>query len=199
MSERDLTRADAIVRGALAVAGVYGAGAMTGFLGRALAASGSDLAALAVMLKFEHVEVALFEGAKRRLRPSGELRDLLLLLEQEERDHLETLAGEARKLGGKPPGALEYAFAYRTVYEFLRIALEIEDAIIAAYNGAIPTLGSAELVALTGSVVQVEGRHAAALRLQRGDPPAPKALDPARSEFPALRSLIRFAGSVVYS
>ena len=39
-------------------------------------------------------------------------------------------------------------------------------------------LESKELLATAGSIVQVEARHAAAIRLQRGESPAPEAFKP---------------------
>ena len=53
-----------------------------------------------------------------------------------------------------------------------------EDTGVSAYNGAAPSIQSKELLATAGTIVQVEARHAAAIRLLNGEEPAPDAFDP---------------------
>ena len=48
---------------------------------------------------------------------------------------------------------------------------------MAAYNGAAPKIKSKEVLAAAGAIVQVEARHAAAIRLLRGENPAPEGFD----------------------
>jgi rubrerythrin len=198
MSGRSVTRGDAIAKGAVAVAGVWGFGAVGPYLGRALAKSAGDVDALNLLLKFEHMQVAIYSSAIQQLKPSGSLKELLETLAKQEDEHVEALSGEVRRLGGRPEPKGSYAFSYRGAYTLLRLAFEIEDATIAAYNGAIPKLKSKHLMALAASIVQVEGRHAAALRIERKQEPAPEAFDAARTEIDALSSIERFSGPSIY-
>jgi hypothetical protein len=50
---------------------------------------------------------------------------------------------------------------------------------VSAYNGAAPSLRSAELLGAAGGIVQVEARHASLIRLQGGLLPTPDAFDKA--------------------
>ena len=52
-----------------------------------------------------------------------------------------------------------------------------EDLGVGAYNGAGPSIKSKEVLAAAGSIVQVEGRHAGAVRLLNGDKIAPSPFD----------------------
>jgi rubrerythrin len=198
MTRGGLTRGEAIAKGAVAVAAVSGLDMVAPYVGRALAKSGSDVQALNLLLKFEHMQVAIYGRAIQQLKPSGSLKELLETLAKQEDEHVEALSGEVRRLGGKPEPKGSYAFSYRGAYTLLRLAFEIEDATIAAYNGAIPKLKSNDSVALAASIVQVEGRHAAAIRIQRKQEPAPEAFDAARREIDALSSVERFAGPWIY-
>jgi hypothetical protein len=51
---------------------------------------------------------------------------------------------------------------------------DFEDTGVSAYNGAAPAIKSKDLLATAGAIVQVEARHAAAIRLQNSAPPAPR-------------------------
>jgi hypothetical protein len=62
---------------------------------------------------------------------------------------------------------------------FLKLAMTLEDTGVSAYNGAAPQIRSSEVLAAAGSIMQVEARHAALIRLRRGETPAPSAFDPA--------------------
>ena len=69
-----------------------------------------------------------------------------------------------------------------TPKEFLNLAQTFEDTGVSAYNGAAPQIKSKEVLGAAGSIVQVEARHAAAIRLQNGEEPAPEAFDPSLAE-----------------
>ncbi len=62
---------------------------------------------------------------------------------------------------------------------FLKLAQTLEDTGVSAYNGAAPSIKSKDVLAAAGSIVQIEARHAAVIRLLRGQKPAPNAFDPA--------------------
>ena len=48
---------------------------------------------------------------------------------------------------------------------------------MSAYNGAAPMIESAEVLGAAGSIVQVEARHAAAIRSLNGQPIADSGFD----------------------
>lgn len=194
-----LSRADVIVKGALATGAIYGFEMIAPFVRRALAASGaSDVDVLNLVLKLEYVEVALYDAAKQRLKPTGELKRLIDTLAEDEHRHVGKLTSEIERLGGKPAERISYASSYRDADGFLGLAISIEEAVVAAYNGAIPTIESKELQAMAASIVQVEGRHAAAVRIQRKEEPSPEAFDLAHNEVEALNSVERFTGPAIY-
>ena len=73
------------------------------------------------------------------------------------------------------------AFPYNDTAGFLKLAQTFEDTGVSAYNGAAPMISSKAVLGSAGSIVQVEARHAAAIRLQNQTDPAPGAFDPSLS------------------
>jgi ferritin-like protein len=67
-----------------------------------------------------------------------------------------------------------------------------EDTGVSAYNGAAPSIQSKEVLGAAGSIVQVEARHAAAIRLLNGASPSPAAFDPTLSEGQVLKAVKPF-------
>ena len=84
-----------------------------------------------------------------------------------------------KQLGGKPVAApgVDFGKAFANEESFLELAQTFEDTGVSAYNGAAPEIESTEVLAAAGSIVQVEARHAAAIRLLRGENPAPMGFD----------------------
>ncbi len=194
-----LSRAELLLKGALAAGAAYGLGMVAPYARKALAASGGgDADFLNFVLGFEHILVALYEKGQAEPRLSDELQKLIGTLLDEERQHVEAVIAEVEKLGAKPVPPGDYGFAFRAEsWNFRRMAGYIERATIGAYNGGIPTVESKDLRAFAGSIVQVEGRHAAALRLQSGrQDPAPKAFDYGMSEYQARSSVIKYTGPI---
>jgi rubrerythrin len=194
------SRGEIILKGALGAGAILGLGAVGPTVRRALATSSSaELDALDLALTFEHLELDFYTRAPQRLKHNEEvtpeLRNLIETLTGDERQHREALVAQIEGLGGTPAAKGSYAFAYfPEPYEFLRMAEILELAGIAAYNGAIPAIESEDARRLTTSIVQVEGRHAAAVQMQRGEEPAPAAFDRGTTEFQARSSVEKFTG-----
>ena len=206
IDQAHFSRAELVARGALGLGALLGFGLTGPLTGKARAARGhQDLDLLDFLLKFEYIEVALYESALNRLRPTGDLKTLIETIGKQEQQHANWLLGRISEVGGKPVPKLSYEYLRRrmppttvTPPLFLRLAREIEEAVVAAYNGAIPQVKSRRLRTGLASIVQEEGRHLAAVRLQRNEAPAPEPFDRANNEFDALSSVERFAGPAIY-
>jgi serine-rich repeat adhesion-like glycoprotein len=189
----DLSRSEVILKGALAAGAVYGAAMVGPFVSRALAQSGGgDVSILNFALTLEYLESSFYEEAKRRAGASGELKSLVDLIAKDEGEHVKALSATIRKLGGKPVAEPKFEFPYGNTAGFLKLAQTFEDTGVSAYNGAAPQIKSKEVLAAAGSIVQVEARHAAAIRLQNGDEPAPVAFDPSLDEAKVLKAVEPF-------
>jgi Ferritin-like domain len=175
-----MTRADFILRGALATGAVYGLGAVGPYVARSLAQSASgDIDVLVFALRLERLEAAFYDQAVKRAGLGGELRQLATTFGEQEAAHAETLQQTIEQLGGQPGPAPKARFQIGDEERFLSVAVALEEAGVGAYNGAGPVLGTPELLSAAGAIVQVEARHAAALRMHAGDSPAPAAFDEA--------------------
>jgi rubrerythrin len=189
----DLSRSEVILKGALAAGAVYGAVMVGPFVGKALAMSGSsDVDILNFALTLEYLESTFYREAKTRAKASGDLKSLIELVGRDEDEHVGALTETIKKLGGKPVAEPKFDFPYNSTAGFLKLAQTFEDTGVSAYNGAAPQIKSKEVLEAAGSIVQVEARHAAAIRLQTGAEPAPVAFDPALSEAKVLKAVEPF-------
>jgi rubrerythrin len=178
-----ITRSAFIVRAGLAVAGAYGATAVGPFVGRALA-QGSDVEILQFALTLEFLEAEYYIRALDELDLRGDAAELTQELRDNESQHVETLSALIETLGGTPVAKPRFDFgeAYASTESYLRQSNILEDTGVSAYNGAGPLIQDPAVLAAAGSIVQVEARHAALVRLLRDKPPAPNPFDVASTE-----------------
>jgi rubrerythrin len=189
----DFSRSEVILKGALAAGAVYGAVMVGPFVRQALAMSESgDVGILNFALTLEYLESSFYEEAKKRAKPTGELKKLVALLAEDETQHVEALAATVKQLGGKPVAEPKFDFPYSDTASFLKLAQTFEDTGVSAYNGAAPAIKSKDVLASAGAIVQVEARHAAAIRLQNGAEPSPEAFDPSLDEAQVLKAVEPF-------
>jgi len=189
----DLSRSDVILKGALAAGAVYGTFMVGPYVRKALAMSGGgDVDILNFALTLEYLESTFYKEAKTRAKASGELKSLIGLLADDEKQHVEALTATIKKLGGKPVAEPKFNFDYGNTASFLKLAQTFEDTGVSAYNGAGPMIKSKEVLGAAGSIVQVEARHAAAIRLQNKEEPAPEAFDPSLDEAQVLKAVEPF-------
>ena len=189
----DLSRSDVILKGALAAGAVYGTFMVGPYVRKALAMSESgDVGILNFALTLEYLESTFYKEAKTRAKASGELKSLVDLLASDEQQHVEALTATVKKLGGKPVAEPKFNFEYSDTAGFLKLAQTFEDTGVSAYNGAGPMIKSKEVLAAAGGIVQVEARHAAAIRLQNKEEPAPAAFDSPLSEKQVLKAVEPF-------
>jgi rubrerythrin len=169
-----LTRQSFIARGALTAGAVYGLGAVGPFVRQAMAQEGGgDVEILNFALTLEYLEAAFYDqGLKQVGGLSGDAKSLATEIRDNENEHVTALMSTIKDLGGKPvraPG-VDFGEAFANQKSFLELAQTFEDTGVSAYNGAAPAIKSTEVLAAAGSIVQVEARHAAAIRLLNGAP-----------------------------
>ena len=186
-----ITRSSFIVRGALAAGAVYGAGSVGPFVRQALAQSGGgDIEILNFALTLEYLEAAFYKEAAKIDDLSEDAVKAVETFGDAEQAHVDTLAGIVKQRGGTPVKAPAVDFGDLTSEDaFLKLAVTFEDTGVSAYNGAGPSLKDKELLAAAGSIVQVEARHAAAVRLLAKKDPAPDAFDPTLTEKQVLKAV----------
>ena len=189
----DLSRSEVLLKGALAAGAVYGTLAVGPFVRRALGAmGGGDVDILNFALTLEYLEAKFYEEAKSRAKASGELKSLVNLLASDEQQHVEALAATIKKLGGKPVAEPKFDFSYSATGGFLKLAQTFEDTGVSAYDGAAPMIKSPDTLAAAGAIAQVEARHAAAIRLLRGENPTRGAFEPTLSKAKVLEAVKPF-------
>lgn len=189
----DLSRSEVILKGALAAGAVYGTLMVGPYVSKALSTSGGgDVDILNFALTLEYLETKFYEEAKSRAGAKGELKALIELIGKDEAEHVEALTATIKQLGGKPAAEPKFDFAYNDTAGFLKLAQTFEDTGVSAYNGAGPQIKSKDVLAAAGSIVQVEARHAAAIRIRNGEEPSPDAFDPPLDEKEVLKAVEPF-------
>ena len=177
----EMNRSSFIAKGALAVGAVYGMTMVGPFIRKAFAQGEmGDIDILNFALTLEYLEAAFYDQAKSEGKYDGETTELVDLVAKDEAEHVSALKATISDLGGTPveaPG-VDFGNAFANQGSFLELAQTFEDTGVSAYNGAGPALKSKELLATAGQIVQVEARHAAAIRLLNGETPAPESFDP---------------------
>lgn len=191
----DLSRSEVILKGALAAGAIYGAAMVGPYVSKVLAMNnGGDVGILNFALTLEYLESAFYKEAKQRAKARGDLKSLIDTIARDEDEHVGALTETIKKLGGKPVAEPKFEFPYSGTAGFLELAQTFEDTGVSAYNGAAPQIKSREVLEAAGSIVQVEARHAAAIRLQNGAEPSPEAFDPSLDEAQVLKAVEPFIG-----
>ena len=136
-----------------------------------------DATILQVFLELEYAQQRFYEQAVRTVRLTGELRTLAQTVRAQEAEHIAVLE---RHLGGRvsAPAAGDTE-SVSSPEMFTTHAIDLEEAVIAAYVGQGANLTRKAVVAIT-PMVSVEARQVAWLRDMAGVSPAPRAADPAR-------------------
>ena len=177
-----MTRSAFLVRGALATGAAFGAGAVGPYVARSLAAvSADDLQILGFALQLEQVEVAFYKAAVARAGLSGNARKLATEFGSHESDHADVLGKLITQLGGKPAAAPKTKFGLTDEASFLKLAVQLEDTGVSAYDGAASSVSSPDILSAFGEIAQTEARHSAALRMMAGQDPAPDAFEKAQT------------------
>ena len=181
-----MTRSSFILRSALAAGAISGSAAVGPFVRQALAqeeeeAAAPDVEIVNFALTLELLEADFYEQALDRLGLSGDVLSLTEEIASNEQEHVSVLTQTVTDLGGTPVEGLRFDFgdALSSEQKYLELAQTFEDTGVSAYNGAAPGIQDREILLVAGTIVQIEGRHAALVRAQRGEPVAPTAFDEA--------------------
>ncbi|MGI8729451.1 MAG: ferritin-like domain-containing protein [Solirubrobacteraceae bacterium] len=191
-----VTRQAFLMRSALAAGAAYGALSATPYITKALAQDEvDDVAILNFALTLEYLEAEYYMlGVKQVNGLSGDEKKLATELRDNEIEHVDALKATVEKLEGTPVDKPEFDFgnAFSSRDSFLKTSNTLEDTGVSASNGAGPLIESGEVLSAAGSIVQVEARHAALVRLLRNEPPAPQAFDTASDMDAVLKAVQPF-------
>ena len=190
---KGMTRSAFLVRSALTAGAVYGTSAVTPFVGKALA-QGGDADILNFALTLEYLEAAFYTEGVKKAGLSGDNLTLAKELRDNETAHVDALTKALKSAGAKPvkaPG-VDFGGAMKNEKAFLKLAQTFEDTGVSAYNGAGPSISDPAILAAAGSIVQIEARHAALIRLANGTTPAPDAFDKALEKDAVLKAVMPF-------
>jgi rubrerythrin len=184
-----ISRGAFLVRGALATGAAVGAASVTPWVSQAFAqGKGGDVDILNFALTLEYLEADFYRQAGK-LSLKGEYKSLAKDFGAVEQEHVEAIKATIKQLGGKPVKSPAFAFGLKTQKDFVKLAITLEDTGVSAYNGAAPMIKSKDVLAAAGSIVQVEARHAAALRFLDGMDPTKGAFDKTLSKGAVLKAV----------
>jgi hypothetical protein len=180
--EADESRAAFLRRGIYVASGLAVAGGVATAL-PALVGAASDTKTqqvLNLVLMIEYAESALYGDALEAGKLDGELRGYAQTVAGHERQHLALIK---KALGGAAAAEPKHDFSAATASNeaFAKIAAQLEDLAVAAYNGQAANLPP-EAFAAAARIVSVEARHAAWVRSIVGRDPAPQATDKPKTE-----------------
>jgi hypothetical protein len=185
-----------LLRGALAATAAGGAAAVTPFLASAQQSQG-DVPLLQLGLLLERIEGELYRRAPREIPDlSRTVRSLSRDFGRHEGEHEQAIVDLIGRLGGEaaPPPQLRLEEALRSEDAFLRAQQLLEETGVGAYNAAGVLVNNTDVLAVAGSIVQVEGRHAATINDLLGGDPAPRSFDAPVPGPEAMRRAMPFIG-----
>jgi hypothetical protein len=138
----------------------------------------TDIDILNFALTLEYLEGTFYTLAVNSGVLSGTALSYATTLRDHEEAHVVALTDAITAFGGTPeprPGADAYNFGdMSTEAAILATAQTLEETGVGAYTGAAALIQDKQnVLPAAASIEQVEARHAAAIRLLRGNPPAP--------------------------
>jgi rubrerythrin len=129
--------------------------------------AGGDLAIVQYALTLEHLETDFYNAVINSdvKPPSRALAKTIVMIRDNEQEHVDALTATVEKLGGKPkrPKTNFDAVIEGGVNKILETAAVVENLGAAAYLGQAGRIKSKEILAAALAIHSVEGRHAAAL------------------------------------
>lgn len=197
----ELSRGEMLLKGAVALGGLYGLGTIAPAVSSAFIEVKGDVNILNYLLPFEYIQVSLYNRLSSEINDKGEKlplgtkeKELLSLLLEEDGQHVAALKKLIEEMGGEPVKKKGYAFAFRIFRQALNIAAVLEETSVSAYNGALSKLESTEARERVYSIVQTDARHTATVRIANGEPPSLQAFDHAVPEADSIAHLLPYTG-----
>jgi rubrerythrin len=138
-----------------------------------------DTRIMKFVLTVELVQAAFYEAAIEARKLDGELLQLALAVREQERRHAAFVQDWLKGDAGKPPRT-NFGDKLSSPDNFLKAAIDLEEAAIAAYIGQAANL-TKETMAAAATLISVEARQVAWLRDMANVSPAPRAADPPRT------------------
>jgi rubrerythrin len=124
-------------------------------------------------LALEYLEVDFYRKAVGSGNLKGRALELAKRFGAEEQDHVTTLEGTVKSLGGTPAPKPKTTFTLDTQKAILATMYQLEQAGAAAYLGQADRIQSKQLLAAALSIHSVEARHAAVISTLLGRPISP--------------------------
>jgi rubrerythrin len=149
-------------------------------LGRAVVQEMSDVDIMQFALTLEHLEAAMYTQMVAMNWSRSKEVEYIQSFAQHEAAHVDALTRALQAIGEEPVMAMTgYQFPpFDTRIDMLNFAKTTEDVGVGAYQGAATAIGNKDYLAVAGSIVQVEARHAAIINLLLGLDPVPAAMTP---------------------
>ncbi len=156
--------------GSVALAGNAG-------LARAFAQELSDVDIIQFALTLEHLEARMYQEMLATNILTGKDLNYFQSFGGHEAAHVDALTKALSAAGATPVAAKgSYNFpAFNNRGDILNFAKVAEDIGVGAYQGAAALISNKDYLAVAGSIVQVEARHAAIINLLSGIAPVPAA------------------------
>ena len=173
--------------GAAALSAAGGVAASVAMGRSASALTHRDRQVVTFLARLEILEVSFYAAALREGKLTGEARQFAEVAARQERAHLHDLS---ELLGGGVPtaGGHRFTHALASRASFIGAAVQIEDTVLAAYNGQAENM-SRRTLGRIARIMSVESRHAAWARGLAGKLPAPVAADVAIDANAAMKAL----------
>lgn len=176
-----IDRATMLKRGIGGAVVAFGAAALSPLARTAAGqASRGDADIVEYALLLEELEARFYLEALDKVSGlSSDARAVTETLAGHEDQHVSALKDVLENLGGRvqDPPRFDFGDAFRSEERYLEVAQTLEETGVGAYNYAGPLLVSKDILETAGGIVQVEARHAAAIRQLRGEPESPRAFD----------------------
>ena len=171
------TRGACLRRGLMVCGGLASGGIVSAAFAALATSSPSqrDVDVLNFALAFEELQADFYARASRALSLHGDWLQFAQVVGAHERSHVAFLR---RALGSaaRPAPRLDLTQTPANLGEFQRLAIGLEDAGVALYNGQAGNV-TPKTLAAAAEIVSVEARHAAWARDLAGEVPAPVATD----------------------
>ena len=172
-----MTRGDWLRRGLMVCGGLASGGVVSAAVAALATSSPSqrDLDVLNFALAFEELQADFYARASRAVSLHGDWLHFAQVVGAHERSHVAFLR---RALGSaaRPAPRFDLTRTPANLAEFQRLAIGLEDAGVALYNGQAGNV-TPKTLAAAAEIVSVEARHAAWARDLAGEVPAPVATD----------------------